>query len=268
MANITARDADVSYEALQKAVDNLARMYNDSLNLSNRAGGGEPCPLPLKADLQDFDVHNTDSSLSSFQSSIVDSFQSSLLITPSRLALSPLTADTVPIIPRPLRAPKSSTPTITTPPATSSAQSSPSLPSSSTITMETLPALTLQNADAKVSFNGLDLLHFPTAKLMCSQSSVVDMDISPRVTASDLSFVEAVTNPPALAPLTTSPSRPSPNPTLPTSPSDTLTYTAISASAVPDYETRANYITYETLSEMYGDAVYNGSSEEDDYFHL
>ena len=112
IANITARDCDLTYEGLQKAVDNLAKMYNDTLDLSSRAGNHDPCHLPISADIADFEKYDTGNSLSSFQSDLADSLQLSLIVSPVNLHITPLSQDTIPIIPNPLPAPKSSTPNL------------------------------------------------------------------------------------------------------------------------------------------------------------
>ena len=87
-------------------------MYSDSASLSALAGDFEPCLLPLSANITDFPVRDTESSLSSFQSSLVTSLQSSLTHSPTSLALSPphISTEAIPIIPRPLVRPTSSTP--------------------------------------------------------------------------------------------------------------------------------------------------------------
>ena len=112
IANITAHDRDLTYEGLQKAVDNLAKMYSDTLDLSSRAGNPDPCYLPISADIADFERHDTSNSLSSFQSSMADSLQMSLISSPVNLHITPLSRDTIPIIPNPIPTPKSSTPNL------------------------------------------------------------------------------------------------------------------------------------------------------------
>ena len=78
IANIVSKDSDLSYDGLQRAVSNLSRLYSDTLSLSTRAGSAEPCLLPLTANITDFPIVESESSLSSFHSSLVNSFQSSL----------------------------------------------------------------------------------------------------------------------------------------------------------------------------------------------
>ena len=113
IANITASPAEFTYEGLERAVSNLSRMYSDTMSLSYIAGSPEPCLLPIMASISDFPVRDEESSLSSFQSSLVSSFQSSLINTSVDRALSPphIPSNSIPIIPRPLLPPTSSTPT-------------------------------------------------------------------------------------------------------------------------------------------------------------
>ena len=103
---------------------------------------------------------------------------------------------------------------------------------------------------------------------MDGQASFMAMDILPQVTASDLSFVSAAmkhpANGPAPAPNYTSILTPIPVTT--SNSSDTLTYTASTIPAALDPNSKPNYITYETLAEMYGDVEYDGSSEEDNQY--
>ena len=106
VANIWGRDDDVSHEGLQRAVNHLARMYSDTLSLSMSAGSAEPCLLPLTANITDFANEGDNSTLSSFQSSLADSLQASLVSAPILHSTpQPLTPDTIPIIPRLIRSP-------------------------------------------------------------------------------------------------------------------------------------------------------------------
>ena len=129
IANIWSSDEEVSYEGLQRAMSNLSRMYSDTLSMSLRSGSATPCLLPLTANLSDFPVNDTCSSLSSFQTSLADSLQSSLIETPANLLRTSsdnLDANLVKIIPRPLfRDPLPSAS------AAASASFSPQTPSSS-----------------------------------------------------------------------------------------------------------------------------------------
>ena len=117
VANITGLDHQITHEALLAATRSLSRMFSDTLSLSIRAGSSEPCLLPITANITDFAWDESNSSLSSFQSSLVDSFQSSLISAPTDMTATPpgpLSPDVSRIIPQPLR-PKSSTPAARTP---------------------------------------------------------------------------------------------------------------------------------------------------------
>ena len=116
VANITGLDHQITHEALLAATRSLSRMFSDTLSLSIRAGSSEPCLLPITANITDFAWDESNSSLSSFQSSLVDSFQSSLISAPTDMTATPpgpLSPDVSSIIPQPLR-PKSSTPAANT----------------------------------------------------------------------------------------------------------------------------------------------------------
>ena len=69
IANIFAKDEEISYDGLQRAMTNLSRMFSDTLSLSIRSGSPTPCLLPLTANISDFPADDCESSLSSFQSS-------------------------------------------------------------------------------------------------------------------------------------------------------------------------------------------------------
>ena len=227
IANITAKDSELSYESLQMAVDNLAKMYNDTLDLSTRAGNPDPCVLPLSADIADFKNHDTENSLSSFQSSLADSLQSSLICSPVNLHVTPLAESTIPIIPRPLSQPKSSTPTVVrcreedneentrirqqmencdwvqamknllcdSTDASTDDEESPALPvpsvsTSSELTSNTVIMRTVGTfPSSSASFPAWGLLQVPTLDLMDGLTET--MDYSPQVTPEDLSFVAA-----------------------------------------------------------------------------
>ena len=334
IANISAKDADVSHEGLQKAVDNLARMYSDTISLSSRAGDTEACVLPMSADIREFGKAN-ESSLSSFQSSLVDSLQLSLTSSPRSLHLTPLSEDTVPIIPHLLRAPKSSTPN------NASANNVLVSPlSSNTVEMKTVEEISWPD-DLMRSYEAMDILNIPTLRLMNGPLQISRLT-PPAVSTDDLSFFNAAralnTNPPSTPTPVSSP-RPTPSPspsfhsiplntsTLPeynesyekhisccsecdnvsdpsssnsllstmslfpliTSPlpsptlparhhySDTMVNTLVPTHAFssPDPDTEPaeqnndgnGYVTYETLSELYGNLDYDDdSADDDDYF--
>ena len=106
IANIWGKDAEVSHESLQRVVLNMSRMFMDTLSLSTRAGNPEPCLLPLTANISDFYSNDDDSSLTSFRSSLVESFQTSLIDHAGSFLNStptgPLSPLLTPIVPQPL----------------------------------------------------------------------------------------------------------------------------------------------------------------------
>ena len=114
IANIWGHDKDVTYDGLQRAVLNLSRMFTDTMSLSLHSGGVSSVLLPLTANVTDFPELDSESSLYSFQSSLVESFQTSLTTSNTNSLLAtpqePISG-LVPIVPQPLRAPMASTPT-------------------------------------------------------------------------------------------------------------------------------------------------------------
>ena len=290
IANITAHDRDLTYEGLQKAVDNLAKMYSDTLDLSSRAGNPDPCYLPISADIADFERHDTSNSLSSFQSSMADSLQMSLISSPVNLHITPLSRDTIPIIPNPIPTPKSSTPNLPSNIRLQSYHNPAAHLPSPTVFLPTPPEMLDKNLSDTVemrtvlfrepsddddelmlSFNALDiLLPVPTLELLDGLEDSMDY---PEVTTADLSFVsmaeKALQN--TLVNSSLFSTNPSPDTELNNSSDEEHeNNTAVTNHNKSDEQNHGNennkYITYQTLEEMYGNLDYDVEASDDEYF--
>ena len=304
IANITARDSELSYESLQLAVDNLARMYNDTLELSLRAGNTEPCILPISADVTDFKLHES-LTLSSFQSSLAESLQSSLICSPTNLKVTPLSDVTVPIIPKPLALPKSSTPTVGRSCEEDNEENSrirrelencdwvnamrnllcddsdtsPSSPvgeemiDTNTVVMKTvnnvpkLPEIQSNTATMSTipSLQALGLLDFPTLELMDGLNS--SMVSAPTVTTEDLAFVAEAEAEARMVSNTTNIA----SNTLAATDNGTGSASSQETDDINKYEQKqdsssSTFIPYETLSELYADISYDTDASENEYY--
>ena len=217
IANIWGHDKDVTYDGLQRAVLNLSRMFTDTMSLSLHSGGVSSVLLPLTANVTDFPELDSESSLYSFQSSLVESFQTSLTTSNTNSLLAtpqePISG-LVPIVPQPLRAPMASTPTGSTQgkkvssvfhkPRCLVEEDFPTMESSSLMTQSTLepcygatsttfPMDTVVMKTVMLSPGRAFLNNSNSELLLGYDSDLLSTSRPPTVTMEDLSFAEAAT---------------------------------------------------------------------------